>query len=39
MLAVHNLGPEPCQVSVELDADTRAAGFVDDLLGGMDDAP
>jgi glycosidase len=36
VLALHNLGPAPCQVGLEFD---QPAGLVEDLLGGPDDAP
>ena len=36
VLALHNLGPAPCQVGLKLD---QSAGLVEDLLGGGDDAP
>jgi maltose alpha-D-glucosyltransferase / alpha-amylase len=38
VLAVHNLGPAPCQVTIQFD-DEGAGGLVEDVLGGRDDTP
>lgn len=38
VLAVHNLGPAPCQVTIQLDGE-ECASLVEDLLSGRDDPP